>query len=153
MDIERVLEGTDPQEAYFALLKCVLDEPYKIYKDRVPQFVRLIAESGQPEWALDTLQAAGRIAGRDPETLQLGAQFLTDEDKQLLLSAVLRGGGRWIHETLRLVFLTSEQKGLLLSSLVECARADKRERRWVRETLKWVYLEKDDKMILKQALR
>jgi hypothetical protein len=153
MDIEKVLEGNDPQEAFFALLKCVLDEPYKVYKDRIPQLVRQIADSGQTEWAFDTLQTSGRLAGRDPETLQLGAQFLSEEDKRLLLDAVLRGGGRWIHETLRRVFVTGEQKALLLSGLVACARADKCERRWVRETLKWVYLEDDDKAVLKLALR
>ena len=153
MDIERVLEGNDPQEAYFALLKCVLDEPYKRYKDRVPQFVRSIADSGQTEWAFDTLQTAGKLAGRDPETLQLGAQILSDEDKKVLIDAIVRGGSRWIHETLRCVFLTGEQKTFLLSKLIEYAYADKRERRWVRETLKWVYLDDDDRMILNRTLR
>ncbi len=153
MDIDAVLLEEDPQKAFFALLKCVLDEPYKQYKHRVPELVQVIAKSGNAEICFDTLHASGRRAGRDPTTLELGKPFLSDEDKKLLLEGVISGGPQWISETIREVFITGDQKTELLRVLAKHAEGCQRELYWVRETLKWGRLRDDEKKSLKRALQ
>ncbi len=153
MDIKAVLAKARAKEAFFALLKCVLDEPYKQFKSHAPELVGIITKDASSEWCFHTLYSARKVAGRDPETLQMGEPFLSVADTERLLRRVMQGEPEWIHETIRQVFLTAKQKNLLLAALVGYASGKPRDRYWIRETITWGRLDDSQKKLLTHALK